>query len=90
MQTGCFLTLNYREYSSQIQQHVLLPPGSEEECELRAASIQAVSMMVEQLKLSWEDSLCPNAVQLDWWLWSTGESCRASDAPHHRTFSIFY
>eukprot|EP00892_Ulva_mutabilis_P007559 jgi/Ulvmu1/5175/UM021_0192.1 len=76
--------------ASKIQQHTLLASGSEEECELRAASIQAVNVMVQVLKETQDPKLCPNAVQLDWWLWSTGESSRASDAPHHRTLSIFY
>lgn len=74
----------------QIRRHEVLPTGSDEECELRAASIQAVNMMVQHLKTLQEAGSCPNAIQLDWWLWSTGESSRASDAPHHRTLTIFY
>ena len=74
----------------QILAQELVVPGSEEEVELRAASVQAVEQIRDSIKARHGDKLCPTAVQLDWWLWETGESSRASDPPHHRTATVFY
>lgn len=68
----------------------LILPGSEEETELRAASIQAVQQIRDRISSKRDEKLCPTAVQLDWWLWETGENSRASDPPHHRTATVFY
>jgi hypothetical protein len=74
----------------QILAQELIAPGSEEEIELRAATVQAVELLRDRISSKREDKPCPTAVQIDWWLWETGERTRASDPPHHRTITVFY
>ncbi len=64
-----------------------IAPGSEEEVEIRAATVQAV----EHLCLALAErghSLLP--VELDWHLWQYGEANEAHLPPHHRTLTIYY
>jgi hypothetical protein len=83
----------------------VLPCGSEEEIEIRAASLLAV----EQLKRAANKLLLERheqnssssssgsgtepfrllSIQLDWWLWQEGERMR-SELPHHKTWTIYY
>eukprot|EP00727_Mastigamoeba_balamuthi_P012089 m51a1_g7502 hypothetical protein (369) ;mRNA; f:276477-278627 len=58
--------------------------GSEEEVEIRAATVQAV----EALRAMLGGGL--TAVEVDWLLWQTGEASLAALPPHHRTRTIFY
>lgn len=62
--------------------------GSEEECEIRAASVQAVERLCAVMGKMTGQVVTP--VQLDWLLWNTGEENLASLPPHHRTRTIFY
>lgn len=70
-----------------------LHSGSEEEVEIRAASILAV----EQLKAAANKLLTAKksttepllSIQLDWWLWEEGERTRNDDT-HHRAWTIYY
>lgn len=77
-----------------------IPSGSEEELEIRAASIVAVEQLKDaankllQVQHQAEDSGSAEAsqllsIQLDWWLWQEGERMR-SDHPHHKTWTIYY
>lgn len=68
----------------------LILPGSEEEVEIRAATVQAVEQIRDGIRKEHQGNPCPTAVQLDWWLWQTGENSRASDPPHHKTMTVFY
>eukprot|EP00884_Botryococcus_braunii_P015204 jgi/Botrbrau1/23685/Bobra.55_2s0065.1 len=81
-----------------------LMAGSEDEIEIRAATIQAVEAIRKQLasRQGYHDSWPPGtqhsvnvgapllAVHLDWWLWEKGEVERTSADPHHRVRTIFY
>lgn len=77
----------------QVDARQELQSGSEEEVEIRAASILAV----EQLKaaanklLTAQDSTAEPllSIQLDWWLWQEGERTRNVDT-HHKTWTIYY
>ena len=60
---------------------------SETEIELRAATIQAVEMMVAALRKRGVQMM---PFQLDWLLWERGEAQLDKLAPHHRTLTIFY
>lgn len=62
--------------------------GSQEECEIRAASVQAVERLCAVMGRMTGQMVTP--VQLDWLLWNTGEENLASLPPHHRTRTIFY
>ena len=76
-----------------IHQGTLLPAASAEEIELRAASVLAVTKMMQMINdTDCDDNkakLQVSEVSLDWWLWETGEAIRDS-LPHHRTKTIFY
>lgn len=69
-----------------------VPAGSAEECELRGATIQAVEVLRDALAAAAAaDGLpLPTAVHVDWRLWELGEASRLTDAPHHRTRSVYY
>jgi hypothetical protein len=64
-----------------------LSPGSEEEVEIRAATVVAVDRLRDQLQ---SQGLSLTAVEVDWLLWQMGESGRNTLKPHHRTRTIFY
>lgn len=66
----------------------MLPAGSEEEVEIRAASIIAVEKLRQAVSKRFGRGLF--SVQLDWWLWETGEEMQQKHSPHHRTLTIFY
>jgi hypothetical protein len=81
--------------------HVFLPhlppaqltPGSEEEVEIRAATVVAVERMRQAIEARHSQGGGDGyvlSVTLDWWLWERGERTRASDPPHHRTLTIYY
>ncbi|GAX86322.1 hypothetical protein CEUSTIGMA_g13734.t1, partial [Chlamydomonas eustigma] len=93
------------KYSPELDQKILsltqISAGSEEECEIRAASVVAVQELRKAISRRFSASILlssgeeklqsmPTAVQLDWWLWHQGERSRHSHPPHHRTMTIFY
>ena len=71
-----------------------LPAGSEEEIEIRAATVQAV----EQIMMAWNEGRNEGgreggrvmSVEVDWLLWQEGERVKEELPPHHRTQTIFY
>lgn len=76
-----------------------VPAGGSEEVEIRAATVSAVEALRDALQARWGPGVgssssvpvvLPHAVQLDWWLWETGEATRATDPPHHRTLTVYY
>lgn len=62
-------------------------PGSEEEIEIRAATVQAVELLRNALAERGRRLL---SVELDWYLWRRGEAMQATLPPHHRTLTIYY
>lgn len=86
MATGIF------KYTEELKAKILnkeeLMPGSDEEVQIRAATVQAVeAMRVEIERVSGKKT---HAVQVDWLLWERGEEILASLPPHHRVLTIFY
>jgi hypothetical protein len=65
----------------------VLPFGSEEEVEIRAATIVAVEKLQQSLHRRGRDLL---AIEVDWLLWQWGESMKDEIPPHHRTLTIYY
>ncbi|KAL4425843.1 hypothetical protein ABPG75_009859 [Micractinium tetrahymenae] len=71
-----------------------LAAGSQEEVEIRAATVEAV----EQLRRAMQARLAAegraeqrlNSVLLDWALWEEGEAKRKSHRPHHRVLTVYY
>eukprot|EP00250_Pteridium_aquilinum_P008675 c18122_g2_i1 orf=404-1345(+) len=73
--------------ASKVDSFNELPPGTEEEVEIRACTITAVEKLGELLSAKVGRQIL--TVQLDWWLWSTGISFQ-SKLPCHRTQTIYY
>ena len=65
----------------------LLPAGSEEEVEVRAATVQAVERL--RAAMARRGRELPTA-QVDWLLWQRGERTKEELPPHHRTLTVFY
>lgn len=61
--------------------------GSEEETQIRCATVHAVELLTQALK---EKGGSVISVQVDWLLWQKGEGQRLTLRPHHRTKTIFY
>jgi hypothetical protein len=85
---ACGVLAYSQELARRVDSHELLPAGGEEECELRAASVQACALLRAELELlgglKWTD------VEVDWTLWQAGEKRLNDLKPHHRTLTIFY
>lgn len=62
--------------------------GSEEEVEIRAATVQAVEGLREELAGMGRPGV--KSVLLDWLLWQEGERLKDELPPHHRTRTVFY
>jgi hypothetical protein len=64
--------------------------GSDEEIEIRAATVVVVDRLVKEVKALGSTDI--NAVRMDWWLWQTGEKLELAGEmrPHHRVRTIFY
>jgi hypothetical protein len=81
------------QYSDSLSQKIdakeELLPGSEEEIEIRAATIVAVEKIRKAVGAKTSSGL-PHAVHVDWWLWEYGEAMRTEHRPHHRTRTIYY
>ncbi len=80
------------EYSScllsKIADKHLIEYGSEQEIEIRAATVVAVELIRDKLKSVKNVSLL--AVEIDWLLWNWGEQVKEEITPHHRTLTVFY
>ncbi|PID55966.1 hypothetical protein CSB45_13510 [candidate division KSB3 bacterium] len=80
--------LEYDRHLTHIVDNYLpCSPGSREEVEIRAATIQAVELMRQELS-NGHDSV--PSFKLDWWLWSLGQDDAVREKPYHRTRTIFY
>ena len=100
--------LGILKYAPALEQTVesrgSVPAGSEEEIEIRAATVQAVERIRKALEARLRDEieLCPElgsgrgdrppvtCVALDWWLWTRGEKLRDQSPPHHKTITTCY
>jgi hypothetical protein len=87
----CCRALNILKYSDQLAYNidnlVQIPFGSEEEVELRAATVVAVERLHSKLIARGARIL---VIELDWLLWQRGEQIKDSIKPHHRTLTVFY
>lgn len=77
-------------YTAELEQKImnkeLIPAFSEEEIEIRAATIQSV-FEIQKIFLEHNRNLCH--FQIDWILWNTSKSIDLK-VPHHCTKTIFY
>jgi hypothetical protein len=88
-----------KELAARIDGKVEVGVGSEEEVEIRAATVQAVErlrkLMTEKEGEEEEGKGQHKrekiiSVELDWWLWQEGEKLKDELPPHHRTLTVFY
>ena len=83
--------LGILEYSEDLARRVdsqqLLPPGSAEEVEIRAAMVWAV----ELIRRAMADLGRPlMAYELDWFFWNLGQTQLPEEKPYHRVRTVFY
>jgi len=70
-----------------VDARVLLPAGSPEEVEIRAGTIWAV----EQLRRALSEASRPlRAFEIDWLLWTAGQTLSVTARPYHRTVTGYY
>lgn len=86
--------LRYSQMLAQkIDTNEVIPSGSEEEVEIRAATVQAVECLRDDVRKLQElhgGVADVKSVTLDWLLWQEGESLKETLPPHHRTLTVFY
>jgi hypothetical protein len=75
-----------RALEDSLRTHEILPYGDRREVEIRAASVQAVELIVDRLAAS---GIRVPAFEIDERLWSHGQGC-AHRLPYHRTRSVYY
>ena len=73
--------------AEKVDQRVLLAPGSPEEVEIRANTVQAVELMRGELQ---DRGRNLKAFEIDWLLWNMGQEDRFRERPYHRTLTMFY
>ena len=73
--------------AERIQNLVQIPPFSEEEVEIRAATIWAVELLRQKLSSRGQEV---TSGQIDNWLWNLGQDDTYRSLPYHRTRTIFY
>ena len=75
------------DLSARIAAHQLIPPDSDEELEIRAATIWAVELLRQSLAHHGHDM---PAYAIDWSLWQSGQTLSTESEPYHRTLTVFY
>ncbi|MBI5878001.1 MAG: hypothetical protein HZB53_10135 [Chloroflexi bacterium] len=75
------------DLARRVDARVELPPGSDEEIEIRAATIVAVECMREMLAAR---DLKLSSVEIDWALWDAAQGAPPDGKPYHRTRTIYY
>lgn len=75
------------ELAERIRRHVLIPPDSDEEIEIRCATIWAVELLRQTLE---RRGTPMRAFEIDWALWQSGQSLSGDAEPYHRTLTAFY
>ena len=73
--------------ASKVDAQELIPAGSREEVEIRAAMIWSIEYICQELA----KNKAPRApYELDWFLWNLGQQPLAHEKPYHRTRTYFY
>jgi hypothetical protein len=75
------------ELADLIDHYMPLPPGSEAEVEIRAATIWAVELLRRALR---ERGVVRPATAIDYRLWAESQRPGPETRPYHRTRTIFY
>ena len=77
-----------KELEEKINNKILIPSGSEEESEIRAAMIHSIELLKEAIQAEWKIEMM--SVEIDWILWQYGEKYLKDTYPFHRVLGIFY
>jgi hypothetical protein len=81
--------LEYDPYLTDlVDNYVHIAPGSPEEVEIRAATVQAVEKIRHHICKKKQHPI--PAFKLDWWLWTLGQDDVVRERPYHRTRTMFY
>jgi len=84
----CEGVLSYDEgLAARIDREDLIEPGSREEVEIRAVGVHAVERLVTEIKAAGGST---TAQELDYRLWSRGQSPTIKSRPRHRTRCTYY
>ena len=75
------------DLAERVDRKVEIPSGSDEEIEIRAATIAAVERLRSLLA---ERGHALNSVQIDWALWDAAQGAPPDGKPYHRTRTIYY
>jgi hypothetical protein len=73
--------------AERIARYALIPPDSDEELEIRAATIWGVELLRQALAAR---GRAMPAYAIDWALWRVGQDLPADTEPYHRTLTVFY
>ena len=76
-----------KSLSARINSGDLIPPGSNEEIEIRACALHAVELVRAALNASRE---AITSMELDFLLWNRGQQPAYKSIPRHRTRTVFY
>jgi hypothetical protein len=80
--------LRYEEsLARRIEAGELIPAGSAEEVEIRAAALYAAELLVQALRRAGQSV---SARELDYLLWNRGQQPFYKALPRHRTRTVFY
>lgn len=71
----------------QVDAYTLIPPGSEPEIEIRAATIWAVELLRRALA---QRGIIRTASAIDYRLWAESQTKIPDEKPYHRTRTIYY
>jgi hypothetical protein len=75
------------DLAAKIDRRQLIPAGSPAETEIRAATIWACELLRQSLARRGRDL---RAFEIDWALWTAGQSLPPDTRPYHRTYTGFY
>ena len=73
--------------AERIARRELIPAGSDEEIEIRAATIWSVERLRQALSAAGSSF---TASDIDWLLWQAGQDVPPGTEPYHRTVTIYY
>jgi hypothetical protein len=75
------------ELARAIDQYRLIPVDSDEELEIRSATVWGVELLRQALARHGRDM---PSYAIDWALWRAGQDLPADAQPYHRTLTVFY
>lgn len=73
--------------AAKVDNRVLIPTGSPQEVEIRAATVWGCELIRRELAARGQPL---RAFEIDWALWLAGQSLPPDTRPYHRTYTVFY